>query len=224
MPTVRTGESTCIGHPDKLCDLIADIILDDLLVTDPAARCAVEVMATKGRIIAAGVSTSTARARVRESVRRALICAGYSPAGWKVTVHTHTQSPVIAAGVSTSLEARDGNESAFVLTGAGDQGTVYGYATAETRERLPLLLVIAHDICKRLDTARVDGVIRGIGSDGKSQVSLRYDDDGHATDVEAVVVSIQHTKDTDLEELRRQVTNLIITSAFVSTVTTFGPG
>lgn len=103
MPTVRTGESTCIGHPDKLCDLIADTILDDLLVTDPAARCAVEVMATKGRII--------------------------------------------AAGVSTSLEARDGNESAFVLTGAGDQDTVYGYATAETRERLPLLLVIAHDIC-----------------------------------------------------------------------------
>ncbi len=180
MPTVRTGESTCIGHPDKLCDLIADTILDDLLVTDPAARCAVEVMATKGRII--------------------------------------------VAGVSTSLEARDGNESAFVLTGAGDQGTVYGYATAETRERLPLLLVIAHDICKRLDTARVDGVIRGIGSDGKSQVSLRYDDDGHATGVEAVVVSIQHTKDTDLEELRRQVTNLIITSDFVSTVTTFGPG
>lgn len=128
MPTVRTGESTCIGHPDKLCDLIADTILDDLLVTDPAARCAVEVMATKGRII--------------------------------------------AAGVSTSLEARDGNESAFVLTGAGDQGTVYGYAT----------------------------------------------------DVEAVVVSIQHTKDTDLEELRRQVTTLIITPAFVSTVTTCSPG
>ena len=137
MPTVRTGESTCIGHPDKLCDLIADTILDDLLVTDPAARCAVEVMATKGRIIDAGEITSTARARVCESVRRALICAGYSPAGWKVTLHTHTQSPVIAAGVSTSLEARDGNESAFVLTGAGDQGTVYGYATAETRERLP---------------------------------------------------------------------------------------
>ncbi|OFT72839.1 hypothetical protein HMPREF3145_00375 [Corynebacterium sp. HMSC05C01] len=224
MPTVRTGESTCIGHPDKLCDLIADTILDDLLVTDPAARCAVEVMATKGRIIVAGENTSTARARVRvrESLRRAVICAGYSPAGWKVTVHTHTQFPVIAAGVSTSLEARDGNESAFVLTGAGDQGTVYGYATAETRERLPLL-VIAHDICKRLDTARVDGVIRGIGSDGKSQVFLRYDDDGHATDVEAVVVSIQHTKDTDLEELRRQVTNLI-TPAFVSTVTTFDPG
>ena len=84
--------------------------------------------------------------------------------------------------------------------------------------------MIAHDICKRLDTARVDGVIRGIGSDGKSQVSLRYDDDGHPADVEAVVVSIQHTKDTDLEELRRQVTNLIITSAFVSTVTTFGRG
>lgn len=209
---IRTCESTCIGHPDKLCDLIADTILDDLLFEDPSARCAVEVMATKGRIIVAGEITSSARVRVRESVRRALIRAGYAPYGWRVNVHTHSQSPDIAAGVNTSLEARDGEESAYVGLGAGDQGTVYGYATAETPEHLPLPLVVAHDICRRLDKARSEGTIWGIGSDGKAQVSLRYED-GQAVGVEAVVVSIQHTKATNLEELRRTVRTQVIAPA-----------
>lgn len=212
---IRTCESTCIGHPDKLCDLIADTILDDLLFEDPSARCAVEVMATKGRIIVAGEITSSARVRVRESVRRALIRAGYAPFGWRVNVHTHSQSPDIAAGVNISLEARGGEESAYVGLGAGDQGTVYGYATAETPERLPLPLVMAHDICRRLDKARTEGTIRGIGCDGKAQVSLRYED-GQAVGVEAVVVSIQYTKATDLEELRRTVRTQVIAPALAS--------
>lgn len=209
---IRTCESTCVGHPDKLCDLIADTILDDLLFEDPSARCAVEVMATKGRIIVAGEITSSARVCVRESVRRALIRAGYAPFGWRVNVHTHSQSPDIAAGVNTSLEARGGDESAYVSLGAGDQGTVYGYATAETPEHLPLPLVLAHDICRRLDKARTEGTIRGIGCDGKAQVSLRYEDE-QAVGVEAVVVSIQHTKDTNLEELRRTVRTQVIAPA-----------
>ncbi|WP_426705019.1 methionine adenosyltransferase [Corynebacterium auriscanis] len=209
---IRTCESTCVGHPDKLCDLIADTILDDLLFEDPSARCAVEVMATKGRIIVAGEITSSARVRVRESVRRALIRAGYAPFGWRVNVHTHSQSPDIAAGVNTSLEARGGEESAYVSLGAGDQGTVYGYATRETSQRLPLPLVVAHDMCRRLDKARTEGTIRGIGCDGKAQVSLRYED-GQAVGVEAVVVSIQHMKDTDLEELRRTVRTQVIAPA-----------
>lgn len=212
---IRTCESTCIGHPDKLCDLIADTILDDLLFEDPSARCAVEVMTTKGRIIVAGEITSSARVHVRESVRRALIRAGYAPFGWRVNVHTHSQSPDIAAGVNTSLEARDGDESAYVVLGAGDQGTVYGYATAETRERLPLPLVVAHDICRRLDKARAEGTIRGIVSDGKAQISLRYED-GQAAGVAAVVVSIQHTKDTSLEALRRTVRTQVIAPALAS--------
>lgn len=209
---IRTCESTCVGHPDKLCDLIADTILDDLLFDDPSARCAVEVMATKGRIIVAGEITSSARVRVRESVRRALIRAGYAPFGWRVNVHTHSQSPDIAAGVNTSLEARGGEESAYVALGAGDQGTVYGYATRETTQRLPLPLVLAHDMCRRLDKARAEGTIRGIGCDGKAQVSLHYED-GQAVGVEAVVVSIQHTKDTNLEELRRTVRTQVIAPA-----------
>lgn len=125
MTSIRTCESTCIGHPDKLCDLIADTILDDLLFEDLSARCAVEVMATKGWIIVAGEITSSVKVSIRAAVRRAL--------------------------------TRTGGEGAFVLTGAGDQGTVYGYATDETPEYLPLPLVIAHEICKRLDAARMGG-------------------------------------------------------------------
>ena len=161
MTSIRTCESTCIGHPDKLCDLIADTVLDDLLFEDLSARCAVEVMATKGRIIVAGEITSSVKVSIRAAVRRAL--------------------------------TRTGGEGAFVLTGAGDQGTVYGYATDETPEYLPLPLVIAHEICKRLDAARMEGTISGISSDGKSQVSLRYEGE-RAVGVTAVVVSIQHTQ------------------------------
>ncbi len=150
---------------------------------------------------------------IRAAVRRALIQAGYSPVGWRISVHVHRQSPDIAAGVDASLEARAGSEGAFVLTGAGDQGTVYGYATDETPEYLPLPLVVAHEICQRLDQTRTDGTITGIGSDGKSQVSLRYDNDGRAVGVEAVVVSIQHTRETNPEDLARQVRSMIIEPA-----------
>lgn len=214
--TILTCESTCIGHPDKLCDLIADTILDDLLLRDPSARCAVEVMATKGRIIVAGEITSSARLRVRESVRRALTRAGYSPTGWRINVHVHKQSPDIAHGVNQSLEARSGDESAYVMLGAGDQGTVYGYATAETRERLPLPLVVAHDICRRLDTARFEDAIPWIGPDGKAQVSLTYNQHGQVTGVASVLVSIQHEPEVNPDELSRVVRSQVIAPALLA--------
>lgn len=216
MSLIRTCESTCIGHPDKLCDLIADTILDDLLAQDPGARCAVEVLATKGRIIVAGEITSTARVSIRASVRKALNRAGYCTGGWRISVYVHRQSADIAAGVDESLEARSDSADALGRLGAGDQGTVYGYATDETPERLPLALVVAHEICRRLDEARMDGAIGVIGSDGKTQVSLRYDDDGHASGVAGVVVSIQHTQDADLEHLREQVRDLVVVPALAA--------
>lgn len=214
--SIRTCESTCIGHPDKLCDLIADTILDDLRYRDPNARAAIEVMATRGRIIVAGEITSTTKTAIRASVRNALLQAGYTPAGFRINVYVHRQSPDIAAGVDESLEARAGDTSAFALLGAGDQGTVYGYATNETPEHLPLPLVIAHEICQRLDDARTQGTISGIGSDGKAQVSLRYNKDGKATGVEAVVVSILHTPTTDTERLARQIRTQIIEPALIT--------
>lgn len=186
MCSIRTAESVCAGHPDKLADQIADQILDDILYDDKAARVAVGVMAAGRRIIVTGEITTNHRPRIRESVRPALARAGYSPLGILIYVWTRRQSSDINAGVTTSLEARGGDSSAFALQGAGDQGTVYGYATAEAPERLPLPLVLAHRTCERLDTAQAEGTICGINPDGKAQVSVRYDDTGTPAAVETV--------------------------------------
>lgn len=182
MCSICTAESVCAGHPDKLADQIAD----DILYDDKAARVAVEVMAAGRRIIVTGEITTNHRPRIRESVRTALARAGYSPLGILIYVWTRRQSSDINAGVTTSLEARGGDSSAFALQGASDQGTVDGYATAETPERLPLPLVLAHRTCERLDTAQVEGTICGINPDGKAQVSVRYDDTGTPAAVETV--------------------------------------
>lgn len=213
MSTTKTAEAVCIGHPDKLCDLIADTILDDILYKDPSARVAVEVMASGHRIVVTGEISTTCRPRIRESVRYALVKAGYVPWKFLVFVWTRRQSPDINAGVTRSLEARFGDDTEFALQGAGDQGTVYGYATVETPERLPLPLVLSHEICARLDKARKDGTITGIKPDGKAQVTVRYDAAGKPVAVETVVVSIQHEKIKDLDELAAEVKTLIVAPA-----------
>ena len=131
MWSICTAESVCAGHPDKLADQIADQFLDDILYDDKAARVVVEVMAAGRRIIVTGEITTNHRPRIRESVRTALARAGSSPLGILLSVWTRRQSSDINAGVTTSLEARGGDSSAFALQGAGDQGTVYGYAAVE---------------------------------------------------------------------------------------------
>lgn len=213
MSVVRSAESVCIGHPDKLCDLVADQILDDILTEDPVARVAVEVMATGRKIIVTGEITTTAKIQMRASTRTALRKAGYNPNRHLIYVWVRRQSPDISAGVTTSLEARTGDESAYATQGAGDQGTVYGYATNETPQRLPLPLVLAHDICRRLDNARTDGTILGIGPDGKSQVSVVYDELGEPVGIDTVVVSIQHEADKDPKVLDHEVRTLIVAPA-----------
>ena len=212
MSVVKTAEAVCIGHPDKLCDLIADQILDEILYEDRNARVAVEVMAAGRRIIVTGEVSANVRVRsgIRASVRTALSNAGYKPWWFLVYVWVRHQSQDISDGVTTSLEARAGDDSAYCLQGAGDQGTVYGYACNETPERLPLPLVLAHKICRRLNEARAQGAIKGIFSDGKAQVSVRYDDAGKPKAVDCVVVSVQHSELKDSDELRREITSLII--------------
>ena len=207
---VKTAEAVCVGHPDKLCDLIAETLLDHVLSEDPGARCAFEVSASGRVITVMGEVSTNARPRVREWTRGVLARAGYNPLGVWVRVNVRHQSPNIAQAVSTSLEARGGDDSAHATLGAGGQGTVYGYATAENEQMLPTPLVLAHDLCKRLDDARTQGAITGIRSDGKAQVSVVYDEDGKPSHGSAVVVSIQHDKSKDLETLRREVTSLII--------------
>ena len=213
MITYKTAESVCIGHPDKLCDLIADNILDACLRKDKASRVACEVMATKGKIIVAGEITCSGKVDIRFIVKNVLREVGYNPWKFTVFVFVHQQSTDIAAGVDNALEARNGINEPYGSLGAGDQGTVYGYATNETRENLPLPLVLSHRIVKRIDNCRKGKLIKGILPDGKAQVTLEYED-GKPKRVKTIVVSVQHDKDKTQEELRSDIRSNVLWQCF----------
>jgi S-adenosylmethionine synthetase len=206
-----TAESVCQGHPDKLCDFIADSILDAYLACDPSARVACEVMATKGKIIVAGEVTSSREINARSVVRTALQETGYDPKEFTINVFLHEQSPDIAGGVDTAWEVREDSTVAHEI-GAGDQGTMYGYATCETPSYLPLPLEIAHRICRRLDESRKQGTIIGMGSDGKAQVTVAYHD-AKPVWIAAIVVSVQHARGKDPEVLRKEIITKILYDA-----------
>ena len=209
----KTAESVCKGHPDKLCDLIADNILDACLRKDKASRVACEVMATKGKIIVAGEITCSEKINIRSIVRNVLVEVGYNPWKFIVFVFVHNQSLDISAGVDTALEARNGIIDPYGTIGAGDQGTVYGYATNETRELLPLPLVLSLRIVKRIDECRKGKIIKGIMPDGKAQVTIEYEGD-KAIRVKTVVISVQHHKDKSQEELKTDIINNVLWQCF----------
>ena len=213
MKKYLTAESVCIGHPDKLCDLIADSILDACFRKDKASRVACEVMATKGKIIVAGEITCSEKINIRYIVKKVLEEVGYNPRKFLIYVFVNRQSDDIKEGVDTAIEARNGNTDPYGLIGAGDQGTMYGYATNETREMLPLPLVLSHRIVKRLDEARKNKLIKGIFPDGKVQVTVEYDGDKPVR-VKTIVVSIQHHKDKSQEELKTDVLNNVLWPSF----------
>ena len=213
MTTYKTAESVCKGHPDKLCDLIADNILDACLRKDRASRVACEVMATKGKIIVAGEITCSEKVNIRFIVRNVLREVGYNPWKFTVFVFVHRQSADIAAGVDTAIEARNGICDPYGSVGAGDQGTVYGYATKETREYLPLPLVLSHRIAKRIDECREGKLIKGILPDGKCQVTVEYED-GKPKRVKAVVISVQHEANKMQEQLRTDIMNNVLWQCF----------
>jgi len=208
-----TAESVCAGHPDKVCDYIADSILDACLRLDKRSRVACEVMATKGRIIVAGEITCDKYVNIRSVVREALRDLGYNPWRYLIQVYVHKQSGDIANGVDRALESRNGDTSWYSTLGAGDQGTVYGYATKETGEMLPMPLVLAHNICKRLDESRKDNVIKGLKPDGKAQVTVEYED-GKPVRVESIVVSIQHAPNKDMDLLRSEIISEVLWPVF----------
>jgi S-adenosylmethionine synthetase len=209
----RTAESVCKGHPDKLSDLIADSILDACLRRDKASRVACEVMATKGKIIVAGEITCSEKINIRLIVKNVLREVGYNPWKFTVFVFVHHQSVDIAAGVDTALEARNGIIDPYGSIGAGDQGTVYGYATNETRELLPLPLLLSHRIVKRIDECRKGKIIKGILPDGKAQVTVEYDGDKPIR-VKTVVVSVQHHKDKTQKRLESDILNNVLWQCF----------
>ena len=213
MISYRTAESVCMGHPDKLCDLIADNVLDACLRKDRASRVACEVMATKGKIIVAGEITCSGKVDIRSIVKNTLREVGYNPWKFTIFVFVHRQSKDIAAGVDTALEARSGINDPYGLIGAGDQGTVYGYATNETRENLPLPLVLSHRIVKRIDDCRKGKLIKGIQPDGKAQVTIEYENEKPVR-VKTIVVSVQHDEDKTQKELEADILNNVFLPCF----------
>ncbi len=209
----KTAESVCAGHPDKLCDIIADSLLDACLRKDKSSRVACEVMATKGKIIVAGEITCDGKVDTRWKVREVLRKVGYNPWKFTVFVFVHKQSKDVDAGVTTALEARNGSEERYASIGAGDQGTVYGYATNETREMLPLPLVLAHRIVKRVDAVRKDKIVKGILPDGKAQVTVEYED-GKPNRVKTIVVSVQHDTAKTQEQLYSDIKQNVLWPCF----------
>lgn len=195
---VLTAESVTEGHPDKLCDTIADAVVDACLEHDPAAHVACEVMATAGKIIVAGEITAARLPDIPAVICRAVREAGYGGSDYEVEVITHEQSPDIAGAVNNGAE-----------TGAGDQGIVYGYACDETPELLPLPVVLAHKLTRLLTQARKLRTIPSLKPDGKSQVSVEYEH-GRPRRIAAVVLSCQHEEDADLDALRRDLTQYVI--------------
>lgn len=235
---IRTAESVTEGHPDKLCDTIADTVLDACLRSDPAARVACEVLATAGKILVAGEITAAELPDIPALVCPTVREAGYGGTDYEVEVITHDQSSDIAGAVNGNYTgpqlkpseagsigrggARElaqfspsgGNEDERTLLrrGAGDQGILYGYAYSETDELLPLPAVLAHRLTRLLTHARKTGSIRGLKPDGKAQVSVEYVL-GLPNRVTSVVVSCQHEADKDLEELRQEILESVITPA-----------
>ena len=203
---IYTAESVSEGHPDKLCDLIADAILDECLMEDENARVACEVLATAGKIVVAGEISTNELPDIERIVLQTVEAVGYNPEEYDIEVLIHAQSEDIADGVNFPAEV-DPDEQ-----GAGDQGVMYGYATDETPEMLPMPCVLAHRITKLLTVSRVEGLIKGLRPDGKAQVSVAYED-GVPKEVTAVVVSVQHDEDKDIAMLENEVKGVVVFGA-----------
>lgn len=214
MKRYYTAEAVTEGHPDKLCDLIADSILDACLKEDPESRVACEVLATKGNILVAGEITSIHEPSVFGIIRKVLEDVGYSAEGIEMDALIHQQSPDIAGAVSSSKEKRSGvsaNQDDF-NSGAGDQGIMVGYACSETPQLMPMPVVLAQRIVRELSACRKSSYIKGILPDGKAQVTVEYED-GSPVRVESVVVSCQHEEEKSLKKLEHEIREKVLKPA-----------
>ena len=212
-----TSESVTEGHPDKICDKISDAVLDAMISQDPMSRVACETTVTTGQVLVMGEITSKANVNIPEIVRNTILEIGYddSAKGFDgntcaVLVALDKQSSDIALGVDNSMEIKEGNDDFYNLNGAGDQGMMFGFACDETPELMPMPISMANKLAVQLTKVRKDGTLPYLRADGKTQVTVEYDDDRNPVRIDAIVVSSQHSADVELSQIREDVKKYVI--------------
>ncbi|WP_434352332.1 methionine adenosyltransferase [Trichococcus flocculiformis] len=212
-----TSESVTEGHPDKIADQISDAILDTLLAADPNARVACETIVTTGLVVVFGEITTSAYVNIQQIVRDTVTEIGYTRGKFgfdadnlAVMVSLDEQSDDIAIGVNESLERRELVTTDYNEIGAGDQGLMFGFAINETEELMPLPISLSHKLAKRLSEVRKDGTLEYLRPDGKTQVTVEYDEDGKPKRVDTIVLSTQHDENVTLEQLKKDILEHVI--------------
>ncbi|QIV77838.1 methionine adenosyltransferase [Fervidobacterium pennivorans subsp. carthaginiensis] len=219
MRRLFTSESVTEGHPDKMADQISDAILDAIIAEDPKARVAVETLLTTGVAVVAGEVTTRAYVDVQDIVRKTVLEIGYTRAKYGFDGETcavlssiHSQSPDIALGVDEAAEYKEGQkaEDEFEKIGAGDQGMMFGYATNETEELMPLPIMLAHKLAMKLAEVRKNGTVPFLRPDGKTQVTIEYDENDKPIRVDTVLISTQHEPDVTIPEIKEALIKYVI--------------
>lgn len=212
-----TSESVTEGHPDKICDNISDAVLDAILAQDPDGRVACETTCITDQIMVMGEITTKAKIDI-EKIARDVVCEigydspekGFDGHTCKVQIAIDKQSPDIALGVDKSYELKEGYDDSYNLHGAGDQGMMFGYACDETEELMPLSISLSHKLAKQLTNVRKDGTLPYLRPDGKTQVTVEYDENGTPKRVDTIVISSQHSADISLDQIRSDIVKYVI--------------